>query len=342
MAKVLVTGGCGYIGSHCVVDLIHAGHEVTSVDNYMNSSPNVLESIQKITGVLVKNHAVDLCNLPAMDKVFSEVRPNAIIHFAALKSVPESVSKPLLYYRNNLVGVINLLEMQKKFQVKDLIFSSSCSVYGNPSVLPVTEDTPMGIAESPYAHTKQVSEEIMRNFSASHPDFRFIFLRYFNPAGAHDSILMGESPTNEALNLVPVITETAMGKRSQMWIFGDDYDTRDGTCVRDFIHVMDLAAAHTLSLNRMTSTDTTGLEIFNLGTGRGITVKEAIQSFERISNVTLNYKVGPRREGDVISIYSDYTQAAKLLGWKPQRGIDEIMDTAWKWEQVRSKSLSDS
>ncbi len=339
MAKVMVTGGCGYIGSHSIVDLLEAGHEVFSVDNYLNSAPEVLGSIRDITSQNVFNVPVDLCDRHLLEEIFISEHPDVIIHFAALKSVPESVAKPLLYYQNNLIGLMNLLDLQQKYKVRDFIFSSSCSVYGNPDTLPVTETTPLAPAESPYAHTKQVSEEIIRNFSNVHTNLRFVFLRYFNPAGAHDSILMGESPASEALNLVPIITETGIGKRPKLTVFGDDYDTRDGTCIRDFIHIMDLARAHTLSLERLLDHKSEELiEVFNLGTGNGISVKEAISSFEKVSQVSLNYEIGPRRPGDVISIYSDYSHAEQILGWRPERNIDDIMETAWKWEKVRSSA----
>ncbi|MEI2640732.1 MAG: UDP-glucose 4-epimerase GalE [Microthrixaceae bacterium] len=299
MKKVLVTGGCGYIGSHTIVDLLENGFEVISIDNLVNSSEDVLEGIYQITGKRVKNYAVDLCDWDATMQVFS-AHPDfaGIIHFAALKSVGESVEQPLRYFRNNLDGLLNLLEFAREFEVPHFIFSSSCSVYGNTNALPVMEDTPFEEAQSPYARTKQMGEQIIRDFSVVTPHMRYILLRYFNPAGAHESALIGEAPSNPANNLVPVITETATGKRPELLVFGDDYPTRDGSCIRDYIHIMDLANAHTRSLqylmeNRQRET----CDVFNLGIGEGVSVLEAIHAFERVSGQKLNYRIGPRRPG---------------------------------------------
>ena len=281
MSKVLVTGGCGYIGSHTIVDLINNGFDVISVDNLSNSSADVLNGIEEITGKRVKNYAIDLCWEEAVQQVFEEHRDiKGIIHFAALKLVGESVNQPVRYFRNNLNSLLNILDGMEHYEVPHLIFSSSCSVYGNAQALPVTEETPLQEAESPYARSKQMGEQIIRDFSRVHPKHNCIVLRYFNPAGAHESALIGESPTNPASNLVPVITETAIGKRPEMMVFGDDYDTRDGSCVRDYIHVMDLANAHTKALQYLhAGKNTDNLEVFNLGIGEGVTVLEAIQSF---------------------------------------------------------------
>ena len=339
MKKVLVTGGCGYIGSHTIVDLLENGFEVISIDNLVNSSEDVLEGIYQITGKRVKNYAVDLCDWDATMQVFS-AHPDfaGIIHFAALKSVGESVEQPLRYFRNNLDGLLNLLEFAREFEVPHFIFSSSCSVYGNTNALPVMEDTPFEEAQSPYARTKQMGEQIIRDFSVVTPHMRYILLRYFNPAGAHESALIGEAPSNPANNLVPVITETATGKRPELLVFGDDYPTRDGSCIRDYIHIMDLANAHTRSLqylmeNRQRET----CDVFNLGIGEGVSVLEAIHAFEQVSGQKLNYRIGPRRPGDVIAVYADKSKAASLLGWQPRYGIDEIMRTAWEWEQQRTR-----
>jgi len=339
--KILVTGGCGYIGSHTIVDLLNEGFEVVSVDNLVNSSDEVLKSITAITGTQVQNYKVDLCNLNATRQIFSD-HPDikGIIHFAALKAVGESVDKPLWYYQNNFNSLLNILTCIREFEVPYLIFSSSCSVYGNAEELPVTESTPLQEAESPYAYTKQVGERVIEDFMKVSPDSTAVLLRYFNPAGAHESGLMGESPINPALNLIPVITETAIGKRTSMTVFGDDYDTRDGSCVRDYIHVMDLANAHTKALQYVAANkNTSNCELFNLGIGEGVTVLEAIHSFEKVTGIQLSYQIGPRREGDVIAIYANKQHATEALGWEAKRGIDDIMRTAWAWEQVRSKEV---
>lgn len=338
MKKVLVSGGCGYIGSHTIVDLIDNGFDVVSVDNHINSDPKVLKRIEKITGKKVKNYKIDLCNEKKLQKVFKENKDIVgIIHFAALKSVGDSVDQPLLYFKNNLNSTLNLLEAAKNYKVKNFIFSSSCTVYGNAKDLPVTEKTPFMKAESPYGLTKQMGEEIIESFSKANPKHNSVLLRYFNPGGAHESKLMGESPTM-AMNLVPVITEQAIGKRKLITVFGDDYDTRDGSCVRDYIHVMDLANAHTKAMQYLVKKkNKTNCEAFNLGIGEGATVLEAINAFEKVSGKKLNYKIGPRREGDVVAIYSNYKKAKKHLKWKPKRNIEDIMRTAWEWEKVRSK-----
>lgn len=339
MTKVLVTGGCGYIGSHTIVDLIENGFDVVSVDNLSNADDTALQSIEAITGRRVKNYAVDLCDATATRRIFDE-NPDigGIIHFAALKAVGESVEKPLHYYRNNIESLLNILQNMVDFGIRHHIFSSSCSVYGNASELPVTESTPLSQAESPYARTKQIGEDILRDVSAVHPNMNNILLRYFNPAGAHESGLMGESPKNAASNLVPVITETAIGKRAKTVVFGDDYDTRDGSCIRDYIHVMDLANAHTKALQYLLSgRNDQNCEVFNLGIGEGVTVLEAVNAFEKVNDMKLNYEVGPRRAGDVVAVYADLTKASQKLGWVPQRNIEDIMRTAWVWEQRRSK-----
>ena len=337
MSKILVTGGTGYIGSHTLVDLIEAGFEVISVDNYINSDAKPLESIKEITGIQVKNYAVDLCDAKALKEVFEENTDiEGIIHFAALKSVGDSVADPVLYFRNNLVGLINLIECTLKYKIKNFIFSSSCTVYGNTEELPVTESTPEQEAESPYGRTKQIGEKMLKD-AFNNTNTKCIALRYFNPAGAHSSIKLGESPVNKALNLVPVITETAIGKRDGMTVFGKDYDTRDGSCIRDYIHVMDLADAHTKAVKYLLGNDQLiNFDTYNLGIGNGVSVIEAINAFEKVSGQKLNYEMGDRREGDVIAIYADYSKAKNNLGWTPKYGIEDIMDTAWKWEQARS------
>ena len=338
MPKILVTGGCGYIGSHTIVDLIDNGFEVISVDNLSNSTEDALDGIEAITGKRVHNYRVDLADQNATFKVFhAHADIVGIIHFAALKQVGESVEEPLKYYRNNLNGLLNILEAMTQYGVANLIFSSSCSVYGNAKDLPVTEHTPLGEAESPYARTKQLGELMVRDYIQAYPGHNAILLRYFNPAGAHPSALIGEAPANPASNLVPVITETAIGKREQMEVFGDDYPTRDGSCIRDFIHIMDLAHAHTLAIKYLLDKKMeSNCEVFNLGIGEGVTVLEAIHAFERVSGKKLNYHIGPRRPGDVVAIYANNDKAALRLGWTPKSTIEEIMRSAWAWEQRRS------
>ncbi|MBV8255211.1 MAG: UDP-glucose 4-epimerase GalE [Chitinophaga sp.] len=340
--KVLVTGGCGYIGAHTIVDLINNGFDVVSVDSNIRSTTQLLDGIEKITGKKVRNYKVDLCNLEDTHAVFHENRDIVgVIHFAALKTVPESVADPLLYFHNNLTSLINVLKCVKEFNVPNLVFSSSCSVYGNTTALPVVEETPIGEAQSPYARTKQMGEQIIEDYSRVN-NTQSIILRYFNPVGAHSSGLIGELPLGKPDNLVPVITQTAIGKIPKMTVFGSDYDTRDGSCVRDYIHVMDIANAHTRALQYLIGhKNATNCEIFNLGTGNGVTVLEAIKAFEKISGVKLNYAMGPRRPGDVISIYANNSRAKEKLGWIPQISIEDSMRTAWQWEvSLRDKVLS--
>jgi UDP-glucose 4-epimerase len=340
--KVLVTGGCGYIGSHTIVDLINNGFDVVSVDSNIRSSTQLLEGVERITGKKVRNYKVDLCNLEDTHAVFHENRDIiGVIHFAALKTVPESVADPLLYFHNNLTSLINVLKCVKEFNVPNLVFSSSCSVYGNTTALPVVEETPLGEAQSPYARTKQMGEQMIEDYSRVN-DTQSILLRYFNPVGAHPSGLIGELPLGRPDNLVPVITQTAIGKIPKLTVFGHDYDTRDGSCIRDYIHVMDIAAAHTQAMQYLIDQkNTDNCEIFNLGTGNGVTVLEAIKAFEKISGVKLNYELGPRRPGDVIAIYANNTRAQQLLGWTPAIGIEDMMRTAWQWEiALRDRVLS--
>ncbi|ANH83241.1 UDP-glucose 4-epimerase GalE [Niabella ginsenosidivorans] len=338
MSKILVTGGSGYIGSHTIVDLIENGYEVISVDNNSRSQPFILERVEKITGKKVKNYKVDLCDFDDTHAIFTE-NPDitGIIHFAAYKAVGESVEKPLMYYENNLNSLLNVLKCARDFHTPYFVFSSSCTVYGNPDKIPVVETTPTKPAESPYGATKQMGEQILTDFAKVF-DTNVIALRYFNPVGAHPSIEIGEVPIGRPQNLIPAITQTAIGKLPRMTVFGDDYDTRDGSCVRDFIHVSDIAHAHTLAIRYLEEVkNKSNYEIFNLGTGNGVTVLEAIRSFEKVSGVKLNYEIGPRRPGDVIAIYANNDHAVKTLGWEIKYGLDAMMDTAWKWEQQLAK-----
>jgi UDP-glucose 4-epimerase len=332
MKKILVTGGCGYIGSHTIVDLVQNGYEVISVDNNSRSDAAILEGAEKILGQKIKNYVTDLCNLAETRAIFQENNNIiGIIHFAAYKAVGESVEKPLLYFENNLVSLINILKCAQEFNVPHFVFSSSCTVYGNPDVIPVTENTPQKPAESPYGATKQMGEVIVNNTITSN-NMDAILLRYFNPVGAHPSIFIGEVPLGKPANLVPAITQTAIGKLSAMQIYGSDYPTRDGSCVRDYIHVCDIAHAHTLALDFLINKKNTNkTEVFNLGTGNGYTVLEVINAFEKVSGVKLNYTIGPRRAGDVID------KAKNELGWQPKYNLEEMMSSAWKWELTLKK-----
>jgi UDP-glucose 4-epimerase len=342
MKKILVTGGCGYIGSHTIVDLVENGFDVICVDNNSRSNEAMLKGVEIIIGNKVKNYKVDLCNFDDTHAIFQEnVDINGIIHFAAYKAVGESVEKPLLYFENNLTSLINILKCADEFKVPHFVFSSSCSVYGNPESIPVTEDTPLKSAESPYGATKQMGERIVDDTIQSNASLNAILLRYFNPVGAHASINIGELPVGKPSNLVPAITQTAIGKFPMMQVFGNDYDTRDGSCIRDFIHVCDIAHAHTLALNYLINQKNQhNCEIYNLGTGDGYTVLEAIAAFEKASGVKLNYKIGPRRNGDVVAIYANNNKAKTQLGWIPKYGINEMMHTAWKWELKLKEDIS--
>ncbi len=335
MNKILVTGGCGYIGGHTIVDLIENGFEVISADDLSRGSAKMLQGIEKIVGKQIKNYKVDLCNLDDTEAIFLE-NPDiiGIIHFAAFKAVGESVEHPLMYFRNNFNSLINILHCAEEFDVNNFVFSSSCSVYGNPAELPVIETMPFQEPESPYARTKQVGEAICRDFTNINKHFNTILLRYFNPAGAHPSITIGEF-MEKPENVVPVITQTAIGKRSEMVVNGGDYDTRDGSCIRDYIHVMDIANAHTRALQYIIEDrNKSNCEVFNLGTGNGVSVLELIKAFEKVSGMKLNYKMGPRRPGDVVEVYANNNKAKNLLGWETKYDLDAMMDTSWRWEQA--------
>ncbi|MGI8600580.1 MAG: UDP-glucose 4-epimerase GalE [Chitinophagaceae bacterium] len=333
MAKILVTGGCGYIGSHTLVDLIDNGYEVICVDNNSRSSPSILQGVETITGKKLKNYKVDLCNYDETYAIFQENDITGVIHFAAYKAVGESVELPLMYYENNIFSLVNLLKCVQEFKTPWFVFSSSCTVYGNPEDQIVTEETKEKPAESPYGATKQMGERIVRDFQQRNKT-ACVLLRYFNPVGAHPSTLIGEMPIGRPQNLVPAITQTAIGKLPKMTVYGDDYPTRDGSCVRDYIHVSDIAHAHTLAIKYLQKhEDIQECEVFNLGTGNGVTVLEAIKAFEKISGKALNYEIGPRRPGDVIAIYANNDKAKKQLGWYPQYSLEDMMLSAWKWEQ---------
>lgn len=335
MNTILITGGCGYIGSHTAIDLLEKGFEVISIDNLSRSKTFVPDRIRDISGKPFHNYRVDCRDLTKLRNIIDQHgRIAGIIHFAAFKSVGESVQKPLVYYDNNINSTLNMLRIAEEFAVPHFVFSSSCSVYGNASVQPVHEDTPLSTPESPYGWTKLISEQMIAAHAQTSKT-QFIALRYFNPVGAHTSGRIGEIPFSEPENLVPNITQTAIGKKSGFTVFGTDYPTRDGSCVRDYIHVMDIAEAHTLALQfQMQGKQHAPFVIFNLGSGNGITVLELIESFERVTGKSLQYTKGPRRPGDVIEIYADNTKAQRELGWKAKYSIDDMMRTAWQWEQT--------
>ena len=333
--QVLVTGGMGYIGSHTVVELINEGFETIIADDLSNSSNDVLNGIEKITGVMPVFENIDLKDSQKADSLFEKYPAiDSIIHFAASKAVGESVEKPLLYYRNNLVSLMNILECMKKHNVPNLVFSSSCTVYGEPDELPVTEASVIKEASSPYGNTKQICEEIIRDTLVVSPELKAISLRYFNPIGAHPSALIGELPLGIPANLVPFITQTAAGLREKLSIFGDDYNTPDGTCIRDYIHVVDLAKAHVHAIRRMIENKNAGnYEIFNVGTGKGLSVLELVNAFKQVNNVELKYQIVGRRAGDIVEIYADTSKANEVLGWKSQSTLEETLRSAWEWEK---------
>lgn len=332
---ILVTGGAGYIGSHTIIELLSTtDYTIVSIDNFSNSSEKTFERIEKITGKKIRNHSIDLCDGEKLKAVFRQEKNIAgVIHFAAFKSVPESVEAPFKYYHNNINSLLNILECCLEFKVSNFIFSSSCSVYGNITSLPVKENTPFAKAESPYAYTKQVGEEIIKDYAKAFDTLNTVALRYFNPVGAHVSGLIGESPINKPNNLVPIITGTAIGKIKQMTVYGNSYPTRDGTCIRDYIHVTDIATAHINALQYLVDKkQKSNLSIFNLGTGNGVSVLEAIHAFEKVSEKKLNYVIGEKRAGDVVAIYSDTSLSEKELGWKTKFSLEQMMETAWNWE----------
>jgi UDP-glucose 4-epimerase len=339
--KILVTGGTGFIGSHTVVELIESGFEPVIVDNLSNSQLSVLDGIKSITGVEPAFENFDLCDYGLLKKFCEKYAGiKAIIHFAAMKAVGESVEKPLEYYNNNLVSLMNLLSVMREYKIPNLVFSSSCTVYGQPDKLPVTESTPVKPANSPYGNTKRISEEIIRDTVASVPGIQGISLRYFNPIGAHPSALIGELPLGVPLNLVPFITQTAIGLRDELKVYGNDYDTPDGTGIRDYINVVDLARAHVVAIKRvLNKKNKSRYEVFNLGTGKGLSVMEIIKTFEKVTGQKLNYKIYPRRQGDISTVYADTSLANNELGWKADTSLEDTLLSAWKWEKhIRNKN----
>lgn len=341
--RILVTGGAGFIGSHTVVSLVEAGFEPVIVDDFSNSQRTALDGLRAILGRDVTCHSVDCTDAAAMREIFSTENLSGVIHFAAFKAVGESVAKPLKYYRNNLDSLLLLLDLMPQYGVKNLVFSSSCTVYGQPKQLPVTEATPRQPAESPYGNTKAICEDIIRDAVRSELPIRALALRYFNPIGAHPSARIGELPLGVPANLVPFITQTAAGIRPSLTVYGGDYDTPDGTCIRDYIHVMDLAEAHVQALRNLSeSSDASSYDVINIGTGRGETVLTIINTFEQETGVPLNYTVGPRRPGDIEKVYADVTKATQTLGWTARRSLAESLSDAWRWQERLSHKVTES
>ena len=341
--KILVTGGTGFIGSHTTVELQQAGYDVVIVDNLSNSNAEVVDGIEQITGIRPAFEKVDCCDKQALEAVFAKYKDiKGIIHFAASKAVGESVEKPLLYYRNNTVSLLNLLELMPVYGVKGFIFSSSCTVYGQPTKehLPVTEDAPIQEACSPYGNTKQINEEIIRDYIHSGAPIKSVILRYFNPIGAHPSALIGELPNGVPNNLIPFVTQTAMGIRQELKIFGNDYDTPDGTCIRDYIYVVDLAKAHVKAMQRVLDMDTEPIEYFNVGTGRGVSTYEVVDKFEKATGVKVNWSYAPRREGDIEKVWANPDKANNVLGWKAEANLEDTLRSAWNWQlKLREKGV---
>ena len=340
---ILVTGGTGFIGSHTTVELQQASYDVVIVDNLSNSNAEVVDGIEQITGIRPAFEKVDCCDKQALEAVFAKYKDiKGIIHFAASKAVGESVEKPLLYYRNNIVSLLNLLELMPVYGVKGFIFSSSCTVYGQPTKehLPVTEDAPIQEACSPYGNTKQINEEIIRDDIHSGAPIKSVILRYFNPIGAHPSALIGELPNGVPNNLIPFVTQTAMGIRKELKIFGNDYDTPDGTCIRDYIYVVDLAKAHVKAMQRVLDMDTEPIEYFNVGTGRGVSTYEVVDKFEKATGVKVNWSYAPRREGDIEKVWANPDKANNVLGWKAEANLEDTLRSAWNWQlKLREKGV---
>ncbi len=339
---ILVTGGTGFIGSHTTVELQQAGYDVVIIDNLSNSNASVIDGIEKITGIRPAFEKIDLNDFAATEAVFKKYSIKGCIHFAASKAVGESVEKPLLYYRNNLNSLMNVLELMTKYGSKGIIFSSSCTVYGQPTKenLPVTEQAPIQKALSPYGNTKQINEEIIQDYIHSGAPIKSVILRYFNPIGAHPSALIGELPNGVPMNLIPFVTQTAIGIRKQLKVFGHDYDTPDHTCIRDYIYVVDLAKAHVKAMQRVLEQDTDPIEVFNIGTGHGYSTLEIVEGFERATGVKLPWEYAPRREGDIEAIWGNVDKANKVLGWSADTPLDDILRSAWKWqEKLRAEGV---
>ena len=331
--KVLLTGGAGYIGSHTVVEMYAAGHDVVVVDNYYNSSPKAVKRVESIVGKSVPVYEADVADEAAMDRIFAEQRIDAVVHFAGYKAVGESVRKPLEYYQNNIGSTLTLLRCMKKAGVKKLIFSSSATVYGTPEICPITEESPTGNCSNPYGWTKYMIEVILRDYCVADPDMQVILLRYFNPVGAHESGRIGEDPSGIPNNLMPYVTQVAVGKLKELSVFGNDYPTHDGTGVRDFIHVVDLARGHVAALGY----EKKGAAVFNLGTGTGYSVLDLVKAFERVNGVPVPFKIAPRREGDIATCFADPTKAEAELGWRATHDLDDMVRDAWRWQSQNPK-----
>ena len=336
---ILVTGGAGYIGSHTVVELQNAGYDVVVLDNLSNSSEKSLQRVEKLTGKPVKFYKADILDREALEKIFSQEKFDACIHFAGLKAVGESVRKPWEYYENNIAGTLTLVDVMRKHNCKNIIFSSSATVYGDPAIIPITEECPKGQCTNPYGWTKSMLEQILTDMQKADPEWNVILLRYFNPIGAHKSGTIGENPNGIPNNLMPYITQVAVGKLKELGIFGDDYDTPDGTGVRDYIHVVDLAIGHVKAINKLK--DKEGLSIYNLGTGQGYSVLDIVKNFEAATGVKIPYVIKPRRAGDIATCYSDASKAKRELGWVAERGIKEMCEDSWRWQSQNPNGYDD-
>ena len=336
---ILVTGGAGFIGSHTCVELLNAGYEVVVVDNLYNASEKALERVEQITGKSLKFYKVDLLDAPALTKVFDEEKIDAVIHFAGLKAVGESVAKPLEYYHNNITGTLILCDVMRKHGVKNIIFSSSATVYGDPAFIPITEECPKGKITNPYGQTKGMLEQILTDLHVADPEWNVILLRYFNPIGAHKSGLIGENPKGIPNNLLPYVAQVAVGKLKCLGVFGNDYDTPDGTGVRDYIHVVDLAIGHVKAIDKLK--DKEGVSIYNLGTGVGYSVLQVVAVFEKACGKKIPYEIKPRRAGDIATCYSDASKAKRELGWVAERGLDEMCEDAWRWQSMNPNGFED-
>ena len=338
--NVLVTGGAGYIGSHSIVALCEMGFNPVIVDDFRNAHPSVLDGISSITGNLIETHRIDCCNKEDVEKLFASRSWYGVIHFAAYKAVGESVNEPLKYYQNNLISLLNVLDLMKKYKIQNLVFSSSCTVYGQPeNLIEVHEESLKQLPNSPYGYTKWMCEQIIEDFTNATSEIRIMNLRYFNPVGAHRSAKIGEFPLGKPNNLLPYITQTAIGKLSQLTVFGKDYPTEDGSCIRDYIHVEDLAEAHVLALNYLEEKQHEPLSVFNAGTGKGTSVLQMIQCFEKVNSVDLSWKFGERRSGDITAIYANVNKINQLMGWKAKRSLEDSVRSAWEWEKYISSRL---